>query len=65
MRCGIFTAFNVLRKRCDWILCEKILKEITDIETCTEGMDLDAFQEDEKTKKAVVMSFIDYKCLVL
>jgi uncharacterized protein with HEPN domain len=43
----------------DWVLCEKILKEIADIEAFTQGMSLDDFQADEKTKKAVVMSFIN------
>jgi uncharacterized protein with HEPN domain len=47
------------RNRRDWTLCEKILKEIADIEDFTKDMGFDDFQADEKTKKAVVMSFIN------
>jgi uncharacterized protein with HEPN domain len=47
------------QNRRDGVLCDKILKEIADIEVFTKGLEFDVFQADEKTKKAVVMSFIN------
>jgi uncharacterized protein with HEPN domain len=41
------------------MLCKKLLKEIDDIETFVGSMTMDAFEKDEKTRKAVVMSFIN------
>jgi uncharacterized protein with HEPN domain len=47
------------QKRRDFMLCRKILKEIADIEAFTENMSFDAFAADERTQKAVAMSFIN------
>ncbi len=47
------------RKQRDWMLCKKILKEIADIESFTKGMNLNSFSSDEKTQKAVAMTFIN------
>jgi len=45
--------------RRDAIVCKKILREISDIESFIAGMAEESFYADVKTQKAVVMSLIN------